>query len=268
MSLAVAELPESGPILAEMPAIEAVEAEGEQPVAPVTDADLDAELDGLAADMRDIMGEPETAEPETAEAEITEAETVAPVLVAPVAAAAAMASSLAMAPVPPPSAAGYAHLFDSQRLIDANINPETGLATDYLNHFNEIVMMLELLPAMPDMLADIMGWKPATYTDHFFDSSFHEKGLAIAAYSAAPDDLREALDQMAGVLNNMLLSAREALRLPIDEETQAALCNEVVAEVRPLIACAGAIINGKVGEDAEPDTADSPQDAIDALMVA
>ena len=35
------------------------------------------------------------------------------------------------------------------RLRAANINPRTGLATDYLNHFNEAIMLLEMIPDMP-----------------------------------------------------------------------------------------------------------------------
>ena len=38
------------------------------------------------------------------------------------------------------------------RLEGSNINPNTFLATDYLNHFNELVMFLEMIPDMPDML--------------------------------------------------------------------------------------------------------------------
>ena len=34
---------------------------------------------------------------------------------------------------------------EAPRLADANINPVTGLATDYLNHFNEAIMLLEML---------------------------------------------------------------------------------------------------------------------------
>ena len=30
------------------------------------------------------------------------------------------------------------------------VHPVTGLATDYLNHYNEIVMLLDLVPSMPE----------------------------------------------------------------------------------------------------------------------
>ncbi len=38
----------------------------------------------------------------------------------------------------------------------ANINPRTGLATDYLNHFNEAIMLLEMVPDMPECAEDFL----------------------------------------------------------------------------------------------------------------
>ena len=41
-----------------------------------------------------------------------------------------------------------------------NINEETLLATDYLNHFNEIIMILDMIPMMPECLDDAKAWAP------------------------------------------------------------------------------------------------------------
>ena len=41
-----------------------------------------------------------------------------------------------------------------EKVRDSNIDETTLLATDYLNHFNEIVMLLEMVPEMPEMLDD------------------------------------------------------------------------------------------------------------------
>jgi hypothetical protein len=38
------------------------------------------------------------------------------------------------------------------RLEGTNINQSTLLATDYLNRFNEVVMMIEMIPDMPDCM--------------------------------------------------------------------------------------------------------------------
>src|SRR5450830_1066934 len=76
------------------------------------------------------------------------------------------------------------------RLRAANINPRTGLATDYLNHFNEAIMLLEMLSSCPDCRDDFLGWRPMSYREHFEASRFKGRVLAIAAYDAADPSLR------------------------------------------------------------------------------
>ena len=43
---------------------------------------------------------------------------------------------------------------DKTRLVEANVNPQTGFASDYLNHFNEAVMLLELMAEVPECRED------------------------------------------------------------------------------------------------------------------
>ena len=64
----------------------------------------------------------------------------------------------------------------------ANINPRTGLATDYLNHFNEAIMLLEMVPDMPECAEDFLTWTPLSYAEHFTASNFKARDLAIEAY--------------------------------------------------------------------------------------
>src|SRR3569833_2650624 len=71
------------------------------------------------------------------------------------------------------------------RLRVANINPRTGLATDYLNHFNEAVMLLEMVPDMPECAEDFLTWSPLSYDEHFTASNFKARDLAIEAYEKA-----------------------------------------------------------------------------------
>src|SRR5271167_4922918 len=67
----------------------------------------------------------------------------------------------------------------------ANINPRTGLATDYLNHFNEAIMLLEMIPDMPECAEDFLTWSPLSYCEHFMASNFKARDLAIEAYEQA-----------------------------------------------------------------------------------
>ena len=57
------------------------------------------------------------------------------------------------------------------RARGANINEQTLLATDYLNHFNEIVMTLEMIPDMSELLEEAQTWLPKGYREHLGDST-------------------------------------------------------------------------------------------------
>src|SRR3954470_1501867 len=90
---------------------------------------------------------------------------------------------------------------DPARLAAANINPKTRLATDYLNHFNEAIMLLEILPDTPACIVELIGWEPLSYPEHFAASNLKDRELAIAAYEAAEPIARVRLDELADTMN-------------------------------------------------------------------
>lgn len=49
-----------------------------------------------------------------------------------------------------------------QRVEGTNICDASLLATDYLNHFNEVVMLIGMIPDMPECLDDAREWRPKT----------------------------------------------------------------------------------------------------------
>src|SRR5712672_2025711 len=86
----------------------------------------------------------------------------------------------------------------------ANINPRTGLATDYLNHFNEAIMLLEMIPDMPDCAEDFLTWQPLSYREHFAASNFRARELAIAAYDSADPAIRSEFDSITAAMTSIL----------------------------------------------------------------
>ena len=66
------------------------------------------------------------------------------------------------------------------RLSDANINPSTGLATDYLNRFNEAVMLLDMLATCPEFRDDFLSWESMSYREHFRASHSRTRDLALS----------------------------------------------------------------------------------------
>lgn len=87
--------------------------------------------------------------------------------------------------------------FGPQELKAANVNPATGLATDYLNLFNEAIMLFEMGLDMPDMAGELAHWVPRGYVEHFERSGFEQKDVVIAAYRQAPASAREPFDALS-----------------------------------------------------------------------
>lgn len=155
----------------------------------------------------------------------------------------------------------------ADRLESANINPHTGLATDYLNHFNEVMMLLEMLPAMPDCSEDILAWEPLSYEEHFMQSGFSEKQLAVMAYAAAPEELRNELLRVVSEINHTVILAQETLQTAINPADIAAMvADKATAHIRPLIAQASGIIHGHIVPNPEAREGEAAQAEIDALF--
>ena len=137
------------------------------------------------------------------------------------------------------------------RLRAANINPRTGLATDYLNHFNEDVMLLEMIPDMPECSEDFLEWTPLSYAEHFTASNFKARDLAISAYESADPDVRTEFDQMTETMTSILKEVSAAMRQATQDATKARLAQEAIGWLKPLVAAAGGVINGGYEADVE-----------------
>jgi hypothetical protein len=137
------------------------------------------------------------------------------------------------------------------QLRAANINPRTGLATDYLNHFNEAIMLLEMVPAMPECAEDFLGWHPLTYREHFMASHFKTRELAIEAYNSADVIVRAEFDNITSAMTSILTAVGTAMRQAHQHKTRAILADQATGWVKPLVALAGGIING--GSEADVD---------------
>ena len=133
-------------------------------------------------------------------------------------------------------------------LSAANINPRTGLATDYLNHFNEAIMLLEMIPDMPDCTYDVLSWQPLTYQQHFTASNFKARDLAIEAYDLADPDIRTEFDNLTTTMTSILTAVAAAMQEARQDKTRAALAVQATGWVKPLVTLAGGIINGQGGE--------------------
>ena len=148
------------------------------------------------------------------------------------------------------------------QLAGANINPQTGLATDYLNHFNEAIMLLEMIGDCPDCLADIRRWRPMSYREHFLTSHFKGRELAIAAYAGADPAARACLDNLASTMTTLIETTRTRLSADLPAQATGDLAGRAAAWLKQLVARAGAVINGEI----DLREIDAPQATADRLM--
>jgi hypothetical protein len=130
-------------------------------------------------------------------------------------------------------------------------------------------MLLEALSSEPEGFAnDLLSWRPLTYEEHFAQSSFRDKNLAIAAYRRAPPKVRARFDEAVARLHGEALTFVSTVGAELSSGRGLdKTCLEAASRLRVLIDEANAIANGEIaGElgDAEGET--SSQAAIDALF--
>ncbi|MCC9624240.1 hypothetical protein LPB41_21375 [Thalassospira sp. MA62] len=148
-----------------------------------------------------------------------------------------------------------------KKVEGTNISSTTLLATDYLNHFNEIVMLLEMVPDMPDMIEDCKEWAPKSYQDHFRDSAFSDRELAIEAYEHVPLRYRRPFEETVEHLNAIVLHANAQLDALIAEGQEDQLretAHAVTVSLQKFMDVASGIIHGSAKT--------MSQDEIDAAL--
>lgn len=140
----------------------------------------------------------------------------------------------------------------AKRLTDANINPHTGLATDYLNHFNEAIMLLEMIPDIPECAEDFIGWSPRSYREHFEASHLSAYELIIQAYDESDPSHRARFDWTIDSMTAILLVVNDGMRAARPEK-HAVLARQAADWVKPLLRQADRLIH------ASPETPDIGQ---------
>ena len=134
-------------------------------------------------------------------------------------------------------------------LPGTNIHEQTFLATDYLNHFNEIIMLLEILPDMPDCLEEAMAWEPKSYSDHFRESGFSDKELAVLAYEHCPPRYRAPFDRTIQQMDELVatgLAQLARIRGEGHDDLFALTAQNLSRNLQRLMDVAAAVIHGSV----------------------
>ena len=98
----------------------------------------------------------------------------------------------------------------NEALLAANVNTKTGLATDFLNLFNEYIMLAEMVldgSMEHDVLAD---WLPIDYETHFSRSGFDGAETVLASFRSLKPEARVDFEEHVGMLISLILTHQES----------------------------------------------------------
>ena len=151
---------------------------------------------------------------------------------------------------------------------DHGLHPQSRMSNDFLNHYNEVVMLLEMLPGMPDCYDDVAAWRPKNYVAHFEASTLHWADYAVAEYQHLDAEWKEPFERILAILDEFLTDAIALLGpLVHDEhfERDPTLSLMTVTTARGMLGQLNHIIAG-----GHPDTSEAsdPFDVDDAQALA
>lgn len=141
-----------------------------------------------------------------------------------------------------------------------------GLSNDYLNHFSEALMLIELAAFDTSAVDDLAAWRPIGYQAHFEASGLRHAAAAIAAYEALEPSRRAAFHELKNAMNRLVGTAILALRPPCLPEEARIVAEATGPALRRLIGRAGAFLASN-GADLDRDgEIEEAQTVIDRLL--
>lgn len=141
-----------------------------------------------------------------------------------------------------------------------------GLSNDYLNHYSEVLMLIEMAAGDPAIGADLADWQPVDYRTYFGASELRRASAALAAYDALPDERRAAFEKLVAAMDALATIAVFALQPPSAPETAPVVVEATAPALRSLIARAGAFLNSGGQELPPAGEAEEAQLAIDRVL--
>jgi hypothetical protein len=130
------------------------------------------------------------------------------------------------------------------------INPASGIANDYLNVFNEVLLLIENLPILlPELMADLEQWEPISYRDYFAKSSLPGSDKALAVYDKLDPSFREKFEAKIAEVADIARGGKVAIRAiqeesgSLDGEGVPAKCGELAVRLRATLMEATDMVN-------------------------
>jgi hypothetical protein len=165
------------------------------------------------------------------------------------------------------------HLIEAQELIKKAgnlVNPNSGIANDFLNQYNEVLLLVENFPVLlPEMVEELLAWKPKTYEEYFTSSPLPGSDIAIRLYHTLDRVFRKRfetqmcrINKLAGKAISVVSERNQDMEERAAEDVEL-FCRQISRKLRTEIENASILVN--YGLAAAPETS---QALADRLMQA
>jgi hypothetical protein len=138
------------------------------------------------------------------------------------------------------------------------------LSNDFLNHYSEVLMLIEMAGDEPAIAAELQEWRPVSYRAYFASSELRRAAAALAAYDALPEARRQAFEKLVASMDTLATMAVFALQPPSTPESAPLVVRATAPALRGIIARAATFLNsgGRNVAEAEGDEAQAVIDRI------
>lgn len=140
------------------------------------------------------------------------------------------------------------------------------LSNDYMNLYSEALMLIELSPLDPDVVADLAEWRAVPYPDYFAASHLRRAPQARAAWEALDPERRAAFEALTRAMDRLATTAIRALRPPCAPDDAALVAEVTGPALRRLIERASAFLNSNGRDLPEDSDVEEAQAVIDRLI--
>lgn len=141
-----------------------------------------------------------------------------------------------------------------------------GLSNDFLNHYSEALMLIEMAAYDPAIGAELADWRPVGYRAYFASSELRRASAALAAYDALSEARRNAFERLIAAMDTLATMAVFALQPPSAPESAPVIVEATAPALRNLIAKAGAFLNSGGQDLAADGEAEGAQAVIDRII--
>ncbi len=149
----------------------------------------------------------------------------------------------------------------------ANEPPSSaGLSNDYLNHYAEVLMLIEMAPHDPSLSADLISWWPVSYIDWFSSSQLVHAPEARKAYETLPDESRHRFERHLAVMETLATMAAFALQPPCEPEQASVVVNAAAPPLRRMITAASAFLDTGGRQLPDDHTVNEAERVIDEII--